>query len=595
MPLQLNRLLSLHRAIRAPQTGLCQVAWRLCGCGVVGLVATASAAVAQAQSSASPEGQQRRQQERQTQLHEQLLPQPDVYLSTPGPAVADPLPIESPCFVLHDLQLRDLQGQSEPEFEWLLDRLKSLALTQCLGVQGLTWLLHQAQHQLIERGYVTTRILAGAQDMGHGRLVLTLVPGRLHAIRRADPLDSAVSLRSALPMQPGDLLNLRDIEQALENLRRVPSAEADIQIEPAQGKDAELGDSDLVIRYHQTRPMRLGVSVDDSGTHATGKYQASVTLSVDQPLNLNDLFYLTLSHNFGGVDSGAHGMRGTQGHTAHYDLPWGNWLLGVTASHNAYFQHVAGASQAYIYRGTSENNEFQITRLLHRDAAQKLMLSLRAFQRKSNNYIDDTEIQVQRRVVGGWDASLQHKAIAGATTLDSALGYKRGTGAFGALSAPEESFGEGDSRFALLSADLNLNHPFRLGAQTWRYSSTWRIQSHRTPLTPQDRFAIGGRYSVRGFDGETVLSAERGWLWRNDLGFLLGDSGQDVYVALDHGEVGGPSSQALLGRRLSGAVLGWRGRFQSLQFDFFMGAPVQKPDHFPGANWVVGFSLLHSF
>ena len=31
-------------------------------------------------------------------------------------------------------------------------------------------------------------------------------------------------------------------------------------------------------------------------------------------------------------------------------------------------------------------------------------------------------------------------------------------------------------------------------------------------------FSIGGRYTVRGFDGEASLMGERGWLLRNDIG-----------------------------------------------------------------------------
>ncbi len=38
------------------------------------------------------------------------------------------------------------------------------------------------------------------------------------------------------------------------------------------------------------------------------------------------------------------------------------------------------------------------------------------------------------------------------------------------------------------------------------------------PLTQQDKLSIGGRYTVRGFDGELSLSGEKGWLWRNELG-----------------------------------------------------------------------------
>jgi hemolysin activation/secretion protein len=203
-------------------------------------------------------------------------------------------------------------------------------------------------------------------------------------------------------------------------------------------------------------------------------------------------------------------------------------------------------------------------------------------------------------VVGGWDSALNHKAFIQDATVESNLTYKRGTGAFGSIPAPEEAFNDGTSRFALVTADVNLTVPFKVDGpnnevQRIRYNGSWRIQKNRTPLTPQDRFVIGGRYTVRGYDGESVLSAERGWFWRNDLSFALGDSGQEFYAGLDTGQVGGPTSELLVGKRLTGAVLGLRGAIQKLNYDFFIGAPVNKPDNFKTYGSTAGFSLSASF
>jgi hemolysin activation/secretion protein len=256
---------------------------------------------------------------------------------------------------------------------------------------------------------------------------------------------------------------------------------------------------------------------------------------------------------------------------------------------------VAGLNQSYVYRGTSENNEIKLNRLLMRDGTQKLNLSVRAFQRKSNNYIDDTEVVVQRRIVGGWDTTLNHKLFIQDATLESNLTYKRGTGAFGSMPAPEEAFNEGTSRFGLVTADVNLALPFKVDQQRIRYNTTWRVQKNDTPLTPQDRFVIGGRYTVRGYDGESVLSAEQGWLWRNDMSFALGDSGQELYVGVDMGQVGGPTSELLVAKRLTGAVLGLRGAIQKMNYEIFIAEPLNKPDNFKTAKTVTGFSLSMSF
>ncbi len=43
------------------------------------------------------------------------------------------------------------------------------------------------------------------------------------------------------------------------------------------------GESDIVITRKQEKMWRLGLSLDDSGTETTGRYQGGVTLSLDNP------------------------------------------------------------------------------------------------------------------------------------------------------------------------------------------------------------------------------------------------------------------------------------------------------------------------
>jgi hemolysin activation/secretion protein len=549
----------------------------------------------------SAEQEQRRAQERERLLRSSQEKAPDVRLPPAPEAEAARLPAaESPCFPIHELKLRAAAGEQAAlaaQFAWALDAVAGpdaddAPLGRCLGAQGVAIVIKRLQNAVIARGYVTTRLLAEPQDLKTGVLTLTVIPGRIRAIRFSEGSDARGNARTAVPAGPGDILNLRDVEQALENFKRVPTAEADIQIEEAKGEGIQPGQSDLVISYKQALPFRASFFADDSGSKATGKYQGGVTLSYDNWFTLNDLFYVSLNKDLGGGEAGS---RGTRGSTVHYSVPLGYWTLGATVSDSSYFQSVAGASQDYVYRGTSSNAEVKLSRLVYRDANRKTTLGLKAFQRRSNNFIDDTEVEVQRRVVGGWELAAGHKEFIGQATLEGNLAYKRGTGAFGSLPAPEEAFGEGSSRFAVVSADASLNVPFKIAQQGMRYNVTWRLQHDRTPLTPQDRFAIGGRYTVRGFDGESSLSAERGWLLRNELSTQLGATGQEIYIGLDHGEVGGPSSEFLVGKRLTGAVIGVRGSFNKLQYDFFIGAPVKKPEFFRTASSTVGVSLSASF
>ena len=552
------------------------------------LLSGIACAAAQAQTQADIAAQQLlRQQQRDKALTEQAEEaRPDVRLPR-TPARTDAYPAgETPCFPITTIVLT---GEGAAQFAWALKAADD-AIGLCLGSAGINAVLGKVQNALVGAGYVTSRVLAAPQDLLAGRLELALVTGRVRAVRFAAPADkNGPTWRTAVPARPGDILNLRDIEQALENLKRVPTAEADIDIVPGDLP----GESDLAIKWRQATPVRLSLSADDSGSDSTGKYQGGATVSLDNLMGWHELAYVTVSRDLtaGGDATGDHGTRN---YAAHYSMPVGYWLLSLNASHYRYHQSIAGANQSYIYSGTSDNADVKLARVLYRDAARKSTAALRLYQRRSNNYIDDTEVQVQRRRMGGFELSLAHKEFIGEATLDASLAYKRGTHMFGTLPAPEEEFDEGTARPTIVNAELGLGLPFAIGGAKLQYQASVRAQWARTLLIPQDRFAIGGRYTVRGFDGESSLSADDGWLLRNDLSWAVGQAAQ-IYLGLDYAKVGGEHSALLLGDSLGGAALGWRGQLGGLQVDIFAAKPVHRPAFFRTASTTSGFSLNYQY
>lgn len=531
------------------------------------------------------------QRERARQLREDKTP--DVRLDAgQGLSPAGNIPTnERPCFTIDRIILT---GDSAAEFAWAVrhaDGDGDSPIGRCIGAEGINRILKRIQNALIARGYVTTRVLAPPQNLNGGQLELTLIPGRIRAIRFAEGTSWRATHWNAFPMQGGDLLNLRDIEHALENLKRVPSVDADIQIVPAEGDDARPGESDLVVSWRQAFPLRLTLGADDSGTRATGKYQGNLSLAGHHLLTANDLFHVTWTKDL--VDASQ--AHGTHGDSLHYSIPFGYWQLALNRSRYFYHQTVQGLNQNYIYRGRSTNQDIRLTRTLWRDAVSKTTLGLRGWQRESQNYIDDTEVEIQRRRMAGWELNLGQRHFIRDAILEANLAYRRGTGAMNALPAPEEHSGQGTARPRVITADLQFNQPLAIGDQKLRYNLAWRAQWNDTPLVPQDRFAIAGRYTVRGFDGESILSAERGWLVRNDLGIALGKTGQETYLGLDYGRVGGPATEYLIGKSLAGGVLGLRGAVLGGSYDLFIGKPLHKPEGFRTPQNVAGFTLSWTY
>jgi hemolysin activation/secretion protein len=534
---------------------------------------------------AEPDNQFIIQQQRQRANEQQLTPPvPDVRLSEPSSGYGRiNFPTETPCFAIQRVEISGKDALPR----WLpLQHIASQAEGRCLGGKGINLLMSTLQNRIVDHGWITTRVLAPSQDLKSGTLKLALVPGNIRHVKLTDDSDDYIQLYSAFPAHEGKLLDLRDIEQGLENLQRLPTVEANMEIVPGE----KPGESDVVITRKQSKMWRLGLSLDDSGTETTGRYQGGATLSLDNPFSLSDLLYVSASH-----DLDNKGGKGSKNYTGHYSVPFGYWMLGITGSDYDYHQTVAGDNADYRYSGKSKNLNVQLSRVLHRSGSQKTSFTYEVMGRETRSYIDDTEVGVQRRQTAAWRAGLQHRHYIGQATLDAGISYQRGTRWFGAQPAPEEYVGEATALSKIIQLSAGLDLPFELGSQHFRYNVQYQRQSSNTPLTPQEQFAIGNRWTVRGFDGERTLSASHGWYVRNDIAWRTPVPNQELYLGADYGEVGGYSSEPLIGKHLAGGVVGLRGSAFNTGYDLFAGRPFSKPDGFRTSSATLGFNLNWSW
>ena len=269
---------------------------------------------------------------------------------------------EQPCFQIQEVRL---SGPDAGTFAWATNGINGATgddspLGRCLGVEGINLIQKRLQNTIIARGYVTTRVIVENQNIASGVLNFHPIGGRLGELEVSESARGHIRATTVLSAQPGDLLNLGDVEQALENLQRVPTVNADLQIAP--GKEA--GQSNLQLNWTQARQWRLSTSLDDAGSDSTGKFQGNATVSADNLLGLSDLAYVSLTRGFGGSEGPS--PKGSQALAAHYSVPWGYWLYSVNLSRNDYHQTIEGAFDTYRYSGQSDNIEFNVDRVLWR-------------------------------------------------------------------------------------------------------------------------------------------------------------------------------------------------------------------------------------
>ncbi len=180
-------------------------------------------------------------------------------------------PVDSRCFPIKTIELTGADAFSEGERAELIKPY----IGQCLGVPQLNAVLKVITDRYLAKGLVTSRAYLPQQDLSSGHLKLQVVEGRLEGMKGAE--GSGITdrqLAMSFPGKQGQLLNLREIEQMVDQLNRLPSNQA--QMELAPGKT--VGGSEVLVKNTPQKPWRVGLSRHNGGQRSTGEQQWGANL-----------------------------------------------------------------------------------------------------------------------------------------------------------------------------------------------------------------------------------------------------------------------------------------------------------------------------
>lgn len=539
----------------------------------------------------------RRQEEREWVQQQQLRPKADVLTPEARPHLSTTLPDETPCFVINDIILTH---QGSRALSWLTDTAQPF-LHSCTGIEGLRKIAATLNAKLIELGYATSRVSLPEQNLKEGRLVLRLHVGRVAAVKMVTPAagegeadEAWGTWRNAFPVRKGDILNIRDLEQGLEQMKRLPSQSVTTRLEPGPRADTS-----VITLVRQTGGLsnRLhgGITLDNSGSGTLGRTRLFGYAAFDNPLGLNDVLNLNASSNAEQPDPD----HRSQSLGGSYSIPFGYNTITLTRSHSRFAQMVQGTTARFLSSGKSENAEARVHHTAFRTASAKFGIYAAVSTRRANSYLDDVELIVQRRRTTYVETGITSRKLIGNASVDVDLGYRRGVSWRDAQDdLPSAAEGGLTLRPRIWALTAAYNQPFTLIGRPFQYTTTLRGQRTGDTTLVTDQIAIGHRWSVRGFDGDSVLLAESGFFHRNDLSTpvsLISGVNTAVYLGIDHGRVWGASDVFLIGNRLAGAALGMRGTWKAAQFDAALGAPLYKPEGFKTGNWNPYLSVAYVF
>lgn len=521
-------------------------------------------------------GQDRRdsevlERERTQQLRDKVGQRPTVQLGGTQIPWQAPLDDESPCFPVRHIVLAEETADAGAH-AWLLRDLDDFT-GRCLGARSLEALRTNLDARLLAAGLVTSRVLIPEQNLQSGTLKLALRLGRIGAIDVQGRLGIPVR---ALGLRVGEVLQLRRVEQALENINRLASARARFELLPGEQADSSL----VRIELGDASPWRLNLGLDNAASEDYGRWQWTSSGSWDSPLGQADQLTLYTARNVRAGDGDRRNAVSMLG----YSLPLGRSLLSASVSRSTHHRGIQGVSARFVEAGFDTTAQWRWQYNLLRTSTGKLDVSVGGGRRQARTYLDDTELVLQRRRSGQTDLGAQWETQAGGGSLELEYEWSRERAA-----APEADFDPGPQLSPVrqrvqASFDRALN-----GSCTqdcWRYVGrlSWQGTAHAN--TAADLPSLGSRWSVRGFDGEGLLLGRQAWLLRQELRaatLSVEDLHAQPYVGVDAGRLSGV--EVGQGRFLAGTVLGARWQWGRASGDLAVAAPLKRPASMPVSSW----------
>jgi hemolysin activation/secretion protein len=391
---------------------------------------------------------------------------------------------------------------------------------RCLNPGDLDAVLSAITGHYLSRGFVTTRAYLPEQNLGSGQLRITVIEGVLETLQPAP--GSRVTQRElnvAFPGREGEILQLREIEQLLDQLSRLPSRQSSVELEPGSSP----GDSRALIQTPADKDWRVHATRHNHGETSTGQHMLEAGVDWDSPLGLADQIGVRAAQGLSRTSN--HGSRNA---SLAYSIPWGWWTATYSFLYSDYNSHYVNGDAGDIdTSGKTRVNNLRLERVLHRGAASKTAVNAVLDHASVDNYFDT--YREDGRVTQGAKLptlsprltevglGINHGHRLGSAYVNVDLGWQRGISWLGA--DHDEANLEKDqarAQYNKYTLAASFFQPFSLLSQQFSLESMAYWQKSEDILFGQRAISLGGNNSVRGFQDQSLVGNSGGY-WRNQL------------------------------------------------------------------------------
>lgn len=553
---------------------LCWLGIMLFGLASFGHAAPVDDAIRQQQQIQQQQEQRRQELERE---HMEELNKPPSTEDLRVPAMPEAGP-DAPCF---EAKIIEISGVSLLDSK-TLEGLKAPYLGRCLTFNDVNNLVRDVTNAYIDRGYVTARAAIPEQDFSSGKLLIVVVEGKVEAIEFKDNVGRPQELKGAFPGLVGKHLNLRDIEQGLDQMNRLPSSNAKMELVP--GEDS--GGSRVVVSKDKGKTWRASFGLDNSGQESTGRNQYVLAFAKDNLLGINDLLNFTMNGDSDAWLTGEHQKSVT--FNTFYSVPVGYWTFSGSISHFDYRTSISSAGTENSSAGDTTTTSLTVDRVIHRDQNSKTSLDFVLTHRDIQNYFRGARLATSSQVLSALGADLNHNHRLLGGVVSAKLGFIHGVPILGAKRDKNPARDEPRAQFSKTTFYGSYQRPFQINGIDMAWVTNVSGQWSPHTLYSAEQFSIGSRYTVRGFHDDSLVGDTGGYM-RNELTLNLPNVQEkypvahdwlgnvQLYAGYDAGVIRHDRKSLEEKGSLQGAVIGLRSLGGHLLMDFAVSRPLDAP------------------
>jgi hemolysin activation/secretion protein len=395
---------------------------------------------------------------------------------------------------------------------------------ECIKLHQLNELLNDITKAYFDRGYIMSRVyIKPKQNLNRGVIELFIDEGKLQNIVLEDYKDNnSIDLDWIFPNMIDKALNLRDIEQGLEQINRLSSNSATMKILPGF-KD---GESILLINNDVKDEIPLTFTYDNQGSEATGERQIGVATNIDNFVSTNHVMGLTLNRSLPFTDE-----QYSISSSLNYSVPYG-YNTFIFSSSKSEYKTVLDLDSGLKLNSSGDTLNILATfdRVVYRDKIDKVSFSTTIATKSSKSYLNDALLDVSSYDLSIVDIGFFYSTILNNAMVDFKLKYYRGLDI-----ADKNSDIALEPEFKKYTVDINYIKPFYIASKPALYSLAFSGQYSSDVLYGSEQISIGGFTSVRGFEGVSIIG-DIGYYIRNDLTVNLNEY-ITLLLALDGGRI----------------------------------------------------------